>query len=301
MGKALGRLVGLPWGRLLLSTYREFFDDQASFVASGVAFRVALAMFPGIALLVWVGTRLLGPDDAQVLAKSLGGFVPDAARSIVKAAVASSARDNAVDRTGGSLLGGFAPVAGLAFAVWSTNSGMWALFDALNVIYDETERRSTMKLLGVTVLFTLGTLLLVAAVTGLLVLMPVLLPHAGLSGPLLAAAQVARWTLAFCCVAVSLSLLFRHAPNRPRRDWPLVTVGSVAGGLLLILSSAGYSWATDRFADLSATYGSLSAVASFLLWLWLCFVIVLAAAELDSCIEVETRIYGRGAADGARR
>ena len=47
---------------------------------------MALAMFPTTALLVWVGTPRLDPDDAQVLAASFGGLVPDAARSIVLAA-----------------------------------------------------------------------------------------------------------------------------------------------------------------------------------------------------------------------
>ena len=293
MGRTLGRLVGLPWGRVLRATLREFLDDNGSFVASGVAFRVALAVFPGVALLVWVGTRLLGPEEAQALAKSLAGVVPAAAQSVLKGAVSSSTHDNPVDETGASLLGGYAPLAGLAFAVWSTNGGMWALFDAMNVIYDRTERRSTPRILGVTLLFTLVTLVLFALVTGLLVLVPALLPRAGLGWPLRVAADAARWSLSFAAIALSLSLLFRYAPNRERDAWPLVTVGSTLGALLLVLSSALYSWAVDSFADLPATYGSLSAVVSFLLWLWISFLIVLGAAELDSCIEVETGLYGR--------
>ena len=301
MGRTLGRLFGLPWKRLLVSTGREFLDDNASFVASGVAFRVALAVFPGIALLVWVGTRLLGPEDAQALAKSLAGFVPDAAQSVLKTAVASSTRNNPVDRTGASVLGTYAPLAGLAFAVWSTNGGMWALFDALNVVYDKTERRSTLHVFAVTLMFTLITLLLFAVVTGLLVLVPALLPRAGLSEPLRFVAEAARWALAFAVIAMALSLLFRYAPDRERDAWPLVTVGSSLGAALLVLSSALYSWVTDSFADLSATYGSLSTVVSFMLWLWVSFLIVLAAAELDSCIEVETGLYGREPAPAGDR
>ncbi len=290
----MGRWATVPWARVLRATWDEFCDDKASIVASGVAFRVALAMFPAITLLVWIGTRILGPDEAQVLAKSLAGFVPDSAAAILKDAVASSHRQDPVDRTGAGLLGGFAPLAGILFTLWSTNGGMWALFDALNVVYDETEQRSTVRIIAVTLGFTAITLVLFALVTGLLVLAPAILQRAGLGEATLVLAQTARWGLALVAIAVSLSLLFRYAPCRQKRDWPFVTVGSVVGAILLVLASALYSFVMDRVADLAATYGALSTTVSFLLWLWLSFVIVLAAAELDSCIESESGLYGGG-------
>ena len=40
------------------------------------------------------------------------------------------------------------------------------------------------------------------------------------------------------------------------------------------------------------TYGPLSAVAAFLLWLWIAMLIVLCCAELDSEIERGTSLYG---------
>ena len=39
------------------------------------------------------------------------------------------------------------------------------------------------------------------------------------------------------------------------------------------------------------TYGSLSTLIAFMLWLWVSFWIVLACAELDSCIERETGLH----------
>jgi membrane protein len=40
---------------------------------------------------------------------------------------------------------GFGFLAGLAFALWSANSGMKAMFDALNVVNEEKEKRGRPK------------------------------------------------------------------------------------------------------------------------------------------------------------
>ena len=41
---------------------------------------------------------------------------------------------------------GFGFVIGLAIALWSANSGMKAILDALNVVYEEKEKRGFIKL-----------------------------------------------------------------------------------------------------------------------------------------------------------
>ena len=105
----------------------------------------------------------------------------------------------------------------------------------------------------------------------------------------------------FVGVAVALTILYRFAPNRERESWPLVTFGSTLAAFLVLMCSALFSWFTDRFASLAVTYGSLSTIVAFMLWLWVIFLDVLACAELDSCIEHETGIYGgtSGARSGA--
>jgi hypothetical protein len=56
---------------------------------------------------------------------------------------------------------------GLLIALVSANSGMAALFDALNVVYDEREKRSLVRFYAITFLFTLaGTVFVIGAITG---------------------------------------------------------------------------------------------------------------------------------------
>jgi membrane protein len=54
-------------------------------------------------------------------------------------------------------------------AFWSANSGVSALFDALNVIYREREKRLLVGFYATTFLFTLTGIVFVLAATGMVV------------------------------------------------------------------------------------------------------------------------------------
>jgi membrane protein len=284
----------LKRGRVILrATYREYKDDQVGIIASGVAFRVAIAVFPAVALLVWVGARVFGHEGIEALQQTLSGIVPDASRKIVVQAIQTSMQSNPADRNGEyGYLGAAAPLAGLIFMIYSANSGMQALFNAMNVIYDTQERRSFLRFNAITLLFTVGALAAIAVATSVIAT-PALL--AGLDGTRGYGFlwRWSRWPVLFVATAAALALLYRYAPHRAPESWPLVTLGSALAALLIVLSTALFSWFTTMFGNLAVTYGSLSTVVIFMLWLWAIFWIVLACAELDSCIDAETGIYAK--------
>jgi membrane protein len=82
-------------------------------------------------------------------------------------------------------------------------------------------------------------------------------------------------------------------------------MGGLAAAAALVAECGLFSWVVGHFATLDVTYGSLSTVAAFLLWLWVSVAIVLAGAELDMAIRHETQlrrasgIPQRGAAEGS--
>ena len=219
-------------------------------------------------------------------------MIPEAGQSLLSQAVQSSVQNNPADNA--SQAGAFgvaAPIIGLSFTLWSTNSGMTALISALNVIYDTKERRSFVRFTAISLLFTAGTIVSITAMALIAVAAPTLLAAVGLSDFQLLGMTLARWPLLFVGVAAALALLYRYAPHCDRESWPLVTFGSSLASLSVVLSSALFSWFVSRFASLDVTYGSLSSLIAFMLWLWICFWIVLVCAELDSCIESETGLY----------
>ena len=276
-----------PAARVARHAAREALADQVSFVASGVAFRVALAVFPAVALVVWLGSRLLGAEEVRSFLQEAMQAVPNSTREIVQQAVGASMAQNPADR-GGDVLGPAVPLLGLGFTLWSANSGMRALFKALNLIFEVQNRRSWLRFTVVTLLCTLGTLVVLLCTMTLAVLVPHVLPSEGIY----AALSPLRWPILLGVLALALATLYRLAPSNGREGWPFVTVGSAAAALLLLLTCGLFSWFTTRFASFAVTYGSLSTVVAFLLWLWLSFVIVLCGAELDAAIGRETSLYG---------
>jgi membrane protein len=164
---------------------------------------------------------------------------------------------------------------------------MKALFDGLNIAYDETEKRNLFKLSLLTYAFTFGALVFLTLVAAILVAAPWVFKLAGLSrfedlwSPL-------RWLLLFGVAAAAFSVVYRFAPCRARARWPWVTPGGLFAAGFWLIGSLGFSWYVNNFAHYDVTYGSLGAVIGFMMWIWFSVMIVLIGAELNAEIEHQT-------------
>ena len=183
---------------------------------------------------------------------------------------------------------GFASLLSLLFALWSANAGTKAMFDALNVAYDEAEKRGFIVLNIVSLAFTAGAILFLLLAVGAVIVVPLMLGSVGMQE---AGGQILsnlRWPILCLLVAGALSVLYRYGPSRREAKWRWVTVGSLLASLLWLVGSGIFSWYLTHFADFSATYGSLGAAIGLMMWLWLTSIVVLAGAELNSEIEHQT-------------
>jgi hypothetical protein len=131
----------------------------------------------------------------------------------------SSGRNSRVsNRPRSDALGvGFA--VGLLVALWSANSGMKALFDALNVAYDETEKRGFFKLLLGSLGFTLGGLVFFILVLNVVIGVPIVLKllPLGSMGNLLVA--VVPPIVLFAVAIFVIVVLYRYGPSRTQPQW----------------------------------------------------------------------------------
>ena len=145
---------------------------------------------------------------------------------------------------------------------------MKAIFDALNIIYDEEEKRGLIWLNVVSLFFTFcaiaGMLLALSAV----VVFPLFLAAFGLSARRAADRHPA---LAGDVPAgdVALAVLYRYGPSRRRPKWRWITVGSVFAAVAWLAVSLLFSWYLANFANYNATYGALGAVVGLMMWMWL--------------------------------
>jgi membrane protein len=269
------------WQDILLRVYDNVTNHRLLAVAGGIVFFSLLAIFPGITALVSSYGLFADVGTISNHLSALSDLMPAGAFAIVQGEV-----QRIVAKGGGQLTAAFA--FGLALAFWSANAGMKSLFDALNVIYEEKEKRSFLWLNIVSFTFTLGAFAVVVLAVNAVVVFPLVLAYLGVNAtdPLLI--RFFRWPILFATIVIGLALLYRYGPSRRNARWRWVSVGSVFAATTWIVVSLGFSYYLARFANYDATYGSLGAVIGLMMWMWLSAIVILAGAELNAEIEHQT-------------
>ncbi len=269
------------WTDILWRTYREVNDDRVLSVGAGVAYYGLLAVFPFLSAFVSVYGLVADPMTVEQHLQMLRGLLPASALDLV-----GTEMHRLASQPAGTL--GFGFLVSVALALWSANAGMKAMFDALNVAYGESEKRSFLVLTAVTLAFTLGAIVFLGLVVAAVVVVPIVLDRIGLGGFAEGAIRFARWPAMLIVVAFGIAVLDRYAPSRERARWRWVTPGSALSAVLFLAVSLGFSWYAENFGSYDQTYGSIGAVAVFMVWLWIAAVVVLLGAELNAEIEHQT-------------
>ncbi len=266
------------WKHILYRTYREFGDDRLLSLAAGVVFYALLALFPAITALVSSYAMFADPATIAGHLATLENILPRGAYGIIDQQVTRIA-----STTTGDLSVAF--LVSLAIALWSANSGLKAIIDALNIVYGVKEWRSFVRLNLVSLIMTLGTivglLLAIAAVAAVPIVLSYL-PPGSWSGTTIA---WLRWPTLLLLVILGLALLYRFGPNRAEPRWEFLSPGAVFAAIAWLAGSALLSWYLSNFADYGATYGSLGAAIGLMMWLWMSAIVVLLGAELNSEVD----------------
>lgn len=281
------------WRRVLARAVADFAHDRLLAVAAGVAFYALLALVPAITALVSAYALIADPGTIAQHLMLLAGLVPEEAFTILLDQI-----NRIVQRSGGGL--SLAALSGLAVAIWSTNNGVKAVIDALNAIHGLVERRGFLRLTLLSLVFTIGGIVVLIVAIGSIVVMPLLMALLGLEGWSTQVMALLRWPALFVLLLLALVVLYRYGPDRPRPPWHAVLPGALAATLAALAGSALLSWYLARFADYDAVYGSLGAVIGLMMWLWVSGVAALAGAELNAAIAREAGLPDRGSAQAGR-
>jgi membrane protein len=284
------------WKDILIRTYEQLDEDRVLAVAAGVVFYGLLALFPAITALVSCYALFAKGSTINDHLSLVAGVLPGGAFDIVK---------DQVDRVlaKGDVKLGLAFVFSFLLAVWSANGGMKAIIDALNVVYEESEKRGFLKLNAISLAFTFGGLVAALLAIGGVVALPIILTTIGLGSISDALLRIGRWPVLILMMLLGLAVLYRFGPSRRAPQWRWLSVGSVFATATWLAGSGILSFYLANYANYDATYGSLGAAIGLMVWMWMSTIVVLLGAELNSEIEHQTAAdstEGGGKPIGAR-
>lgn len=269
------------WWQVAQRVWTESSRDNLSVVAAGCAFYALFAIFPALSALISLYGLTADPATVEQQFAMLGSVLPAQAYGLVIEQISRvAAAPNRVL--------GWSFALSLGLSLWSVMSLTQAMFAALNIAYEEPERRSLLRFYLSA--FTFAIVGILSGVIGLLaiVYVPILFAYAGYSHAFELFVRIARWPLLALLVLVLLSLLYRYGPCRRTAKWHWVSMGSIFATTIWLLASAGFSYYVTNFANYGRTYGSLGAVIVLLLWLYISFYIVLLGAEINAELELQT-------------
>ncbi len=249
--------------------------------AAGVTFFGLLAMFPALAALISLYGMVADPSSVSDHINALNGVVPSGGMQII-----GDQLKRITENSGGALSLG--AIFGLLLALWSANGGTKSIFDSLNVVYEETEKRSFIYRTVLSLALTLGSLVFVIIALIAVVALPIALNFVGLGGVADVLLRLARWPVLLVIISLFLAVLYRYGPSRAEPRWRWVTWGGGFAAIVWVILSIAFSWYVANFGSYNKTYGSLGAVVGFMTWIWLSTIVVLVGAEIDAEMEHQT-------------
>jgi membrane protein len=247
---------------VLWRAWGEVGDANLFLIAGGVTYALILALFPGLAALVSLYGLVFDPSQIETQIGALSSILPAQTQELL-----SQQLHALVAASSGAL--GFGAVVGILLALWSASRGMSGIITALNIAYEEKERRGFFKLNLIALGLTLGLL-----VGGIIVITLI---------------GVVQWPLLVVLMMFGLAVLYRYAPDRDKPQWRWVSQGAIAATILWIIASIGFTVYVANFNSYDKTYGSLGGVVVLLTWLYLSTLVLLFGAAINAQSEKQTR------------
>ena len=240
--------------------------------AANAAYFIIMAALPTMLLLLALlrYTRL----DSSVLIGALDAFVPEALSPLISKLV------NGLYDSSSTVL---VSVSALA-AVWSASRGIYGIIKGLNRIYAVRENRGyvytrLMSVLYMVLFIVILILTLAIHVFGQTIAEQIPMTHHPVV-LLLDRILPIRFFVLFFLQTLLFTAMFMTLPNRRNR---LLTSlpGAMFASLGWLIFSDLFSIYVDNFSNYPAIYGSLSAVALAMLWLYICMAILFYGGALN--------------------
>jgi membrane protein len=286
---SLRDLTFADWKAVFIRAAKEFMNDNATMLASALAYSSFFAIPAVLLVTVGVFTLVAGPDTITTLLAHFRTVMPGEATQLL----GSSLRNLNAHPASGVVM----TVVGFVIALWSTTGAMNAYMLAINLAYDRKDKRSFVRkrIVALELVAVIGFALVLVAV--LLIFGPeiekAIASRLGSAGGVL---DVAWWIAQVPILLVGLLAAFAAllylGPDVETRKWQFLTPGSLVAALMWIAISGLFAVYTSMFGSYNKTWGALSAVIVTLTWLWLSAMALLYGAEVNAELERTRELRG---------
>ena len=294
-GRRLAERVPDGWPRstveVLIELMREFKDDRVTGLAAEVAFYGVLALFPGfIAVAAAVGSleTLIGAEAAAEARESVVSFLQRVLTSEASGTI--EAVQSLFEGQSTGVL-----TVGLAGAIWAMSRGFAAVINALDVVYDLEERRSFLRLRGLSLLFSFLTVLVAAVMLAMLVVGPLLgtghdlAEELGFGDGFVTFWNLLRWPVTVAVLLAWATALFHFAPNH-RTPWRWDLAGAVVATVAWLGVTLGFRAYLSFAGGANQVLGALGGALIVLVWLYLLGLGLLVGGEINAILAVRHRV-----------
>ncbi len=258
------------WVAIAKAIYGRFGEVQVTDRAAAQTYYSILSLFPGllvvVALLSLLGTY---PETYQSIVNTLR----DAAPGTAVDAIDSGLRGALQNRSNAGVL----LIVGIALTLYSASGAMGVSMRSLEAINRAPKGRDFLPNLGVRLgLTVLVTLLVLVAFLSVVVAGPLfgsIADAAGFPGFVKGLVGYLRWPIGALALLTAFALVYalgpRRTPRRGDRSLRSVLPGAAVGTGLWFAVSLLFTAYVSHFGSYDKTYGTLGALISLLIWLWL--------------------------------
>jgi len=270
------------WKDIALRVKDRLTKDHVTLVSAGIAFYFFLAIFPAISAALSIYGLVMEPAQVEQQMSQLVNVLPEQAHQMI-----SDVLQQQSEKSESSL--GWSLVLSLLISLWSANRGTKAVFEGVNISYDETDGRGFFLKNAVTLMFTLGGIIIGILAIVMVVAFPALIDKIGLPSTLETIIQFLRWPVLALIVMLALTAVYKTAPHRESPAFKWASWGAVIATVFWLVGSLLFSLFVKNFGILDEAYGSFAAVITLMLWFFLTAFIVFLGAEVNSEMEHQTR------------
>jgi membrane protein len=257
----------------LKKLYKRISDNDVSSLSATLAYFFLLSLFP--ALIFMVALLAFLPITTEQLLNMIKDFAPGDTLQLIE----TNLKQILNNRHGGLLS------IGIIAAIWSASNGVNAVIKALNRAYEVDETRSFIVVRGMSVVMTIGMIIVLIVALGLPVFgnqigMYIFSPL-GLSNAFITLWNGLRWVISPIVLFAIFTGLYYFAPN-VKLKLRAVMPGAITAAIGWIVVSLGFSFYVNNFSNYSATYGGLTGIIILMLWMYFSGAIIIIGGEINA-------------------